>query len=191
MSCLASSQVSTTQILMSAPVDISLRKRPLPQEIGNEQSSDCDEACGKRSCHDAVSNSPQVFAPPAILDGTASVMAIDVVYGSHSVAPIISAFATLLAQGERGTTSVQILIESLTTDILAEIVIANMVQLPSTLSMYSPNANPAANWGHCLPGPADIAASSLSNALTESTAAFEPYMSSADTSRDSRKVLVL
>lgn len=190
----STSQVSAIQVTTSGPVDLSLRKRPLPQENGNQQSTDFDEASGKRSRHDAVPNTAQVEATPAIPNGTGNVMANAVVYGDHSIAPLISAFATLLAQGERGAASVQILIESLTPDMLAEIVIANMVHLPSTPPpLFPPSVNPAANWGQGIPypsGPAEIAASPFISAPMESAAGPQPFTSSADTSRDLRKVRV-
>jgi len=176
---------------MPGPVDVSLRKRPLPQENGNQQLTDFDEASGKRSRHDAVPNTAQVQAVPAIPNGTGNVMANPVIYGDHSIAPLISAFASLLAQGERGAASVQILVESLTPDMLAEIVIANMVHLPSTLPLYPPSVNPVANWGQgpLLPSaPAEIAANPLPSAPTESAAASQLYTSSVDTSRELRKV---
>lgn len=197
----STSQASTIQATPLEPVDLSLRKRPLPQENGNQQSTDFDEASGKRSRHDAVpNNTSQVEAPPAIVPTwTGNVMPNATVYGDHNIAPLISAFATLLAQGERGAASVQILIESLTPDMLAEIVIANMVHLPSTMPgpLYPPAVNPAANWSQgpfLPPGPADFAPSPFISApmQTESNAAAsQPYPSSVDASRDLRKVCVL
>lgn len=186
----STSQVSTIQITTSVPVDLSLRKRPLPQENGNQQSTDFDEVSGKRSRHDALPNTAQIEATPAIPNGTGNVMANTAVFGDHSIAPLVSAIATLLAQGERGANSVQILIETLTPDILAEIVIANMVHLPSTPPFY-PSVNPTANWGQgnlLHSGPADIAGNPLTAPPMESAAASQPYPSAADPLRDLRKV---
>ncbi|KAG0626679.1 hypothetical protein M758_2G143300 [Ceratodon purpureus] len=185
----STSQVSTIQITTSVPVDPSLRKRPLPQENGSQQSTDFDELSGKRSRHDALPNTAQIEATPAISNGTGNVMANTAVFGDHSIAPLISAIATLLAQGERGANSVQILIDTLTPDILTEIVIANMVHLPNSPQFY-PSVNPAANWGQVnLPhsGPAEIAVNSFTAPPMETAAASQPYPPPLDPSRDLRK----
>lgn len=189
-----SAQVSVIQTPTSEPVDVSLRKRSFSLENGNQQLFDLDETSGKRSRHDAVSDTAQVLAsPPAIPNGTGNVMANVAVYGDHSIAPLISAFATLLAQGERGVASVQLLIESLTPDMLAGIVIANIVHLPSTLPAYPPSGSPGANWGDVgIPtsGPVEIAAMPLPIAPTETAAASLLFTSPLDNSRDLIKVFV-
>uniref|UniRef100_A0A7I4CYA0 Symplekin n=1 Tax=Physcomitrium patens TaxID=3218 RepID=A0A7I4CYA0_PHYPA len=182
-------QVSTIQVIAPAPVDMSLRKRSLPQENGNVQSIDFNEVSGKRSRHDVAPITTQGEATPVIPNGTGNVMGNTAAYGDHSVAPLISAFATLLAQGERGAASVQILIESLTPDMLAEIVIANMVHLPST-PPFTPEVNFGANWGlGPIPpsGPPEIPVNPVTSLPIESAPALQPYSSTADLSQDLRK----
>jgi hypothetical protein len=79
----------------------------------------------------------------------------------------------------------------LTPDMLAEIVIANMVHLPSTPPPFYPSVNPAANWGQgnlLYSGPAEIAVNPLTTTPMESAASSQPYPSAADPSRDLRKV---
>lgn len=187
---LSTSQVSTIQVTTSVQADLSFRKRPLPQENGNQQSTDFDDVSGKRSRHDSVPNTAQIEVNPAIPNGTGNVMANTAVFGDHSITPLISAIATLLAQGERGAASVQILMDTLTPDMLAEIVIANMVHLPSVPPPFYPSVNPAANWGQGAilhSGPAEFAVSPLTTQPMEIAAASQPYLSSADP-RDLRKV---
>ena len=192
MPLVSTSQVSTIQVTTSVPVDISLRKRPLPQENGNQQSTDFDEVSGKRTRHDAIPNTAQIEAAPAVPNGSGNVMTNTAVYGDHSIAPLISAIATLLAQGERGANSVQILIDTLTPDMLAEIVIANMVHLPSTPPPFHPSVNPAANWGQGTlhSGPIEIAVNPLTTPPMDTVAASQSYSSAAEPSRDFRKVYV-
>ena len=157
----STSQVSAVQVYPSVTTDVSLRKRPLGQENGNQQAVDTEELAEKRQRLDPVTNAAQLEGTSAMANGTGPVLTHNSGFGVNSVAPLISAFATLVAQGERGVPSVQILINSLTPDMLAEIVMFNMVHLPSNPPFTSgiipnmvhhpsnppPGINPAASWG--------------------------------------------
>lgn len=210
----STSQVSAVQVYPSVTTDLSLRKRPLVQENGNQQAVDMEELAEKRQRLDPVTNAAQLEGTSAIANGTGPVLTHN--SGVNSVAPLISAFATLVAQGERGVPSVQILINSLTPDMLAEIVMFNMVHLPSNPPFTSsiipnmmhhpsnppPGINPAASWGpgslpHIgsseVPVVAPLPIASLPVAplpvVPESAAVYlSPILPSVENSRDFQKV---
>ncbi|KAK7410423.1 hypothetical protein VNO78_01196 [Psophocarpus tetragonolobus] len=122
----------STQSLVSGELS---RKRPVPQD--NEQLANGHETISKRvrSGPDSHSTSPaQINDSGQDLNSVNGVSPNVPVLDSEltAVEQMIAVIGALLAEGERGAESLEILISKIHPDLLADIVITNMKHLPKT-----------------------------------------------------------
>lgn len=95
-----------------------------------------DDLPGKRSCYGPGANSnlpAPILSDPIRDDITTNGMASKVPFSNGELSPVeqmIAMIGALLAEGERGAESLEILISNIHPDVMAEIVIANMKHLP-------------------------------------------------------------
>ncbi|CAK9233640.1 unnamed protein product [Sphagnum troendelagicum] len=131
-------QLSTAAVVEERP----FQKRPVADENGN-QSVEGEESLGKRMRLNPNTNSvkPELASISSSVAEPSS--GNDGVVSDNSLAPLLAYFGALIAQGERGAASVEILISSLTPDMLAELVIVNMQHLPSTPPPLPPGVGPS------------------------------------------------
>eukprot|EP01018_Ginkgo_biloba_P004266 Gb_23976 [translate_table: standard] len=110
------------------------RKRPLAQEIG-AVLSDMDGTLEKRPRHTSMVPSTmasgQQFQENSASNGN-STGGLLVDTAMTPVQQLVAMFGALVAQGDRAVESLEILISRISPDLLAEVVIANMHNLPST-----------------------------------------------------------
>ncbi|KAL2622737.1 hypothetical protein R1flu_002942 [Riccia fluitans] len=110
------------------------RKRPVVQENGSGES---DSSNGKRLRMTQQSGAVLNMQPPNMENIPMETVpppnaAIPMDTGLTPIQQMISMIGALVAQGERAAASVELLITNIASDMLADIVIANMIHLPSS-----------------------------------------------------------
>lgn len=184
-------QVSASQVAAPVVADLAMRKRPMAQENGNQEPVDVEESLGKRMRPSLVTNTSQKEGIPFIPNASVQTPASSGIVHDNSIAPLLSAFASLVAQGERGASSVEILTNSLTPDMLTEIVIANLVHLsvPAAPSPVGVNRSASGGFTSLLPFefPQTVEPPALTVTDTEIAMPF-PMVQASDMLRDPRRV---
>ncbi|CAK9236326.1 unnamed protein product [Sphagnum troendelagicum] len=123
-----------------------LQKRPIAEENGN-QLVETEESIRKRMRLTPITDNVQLEMASVSSNVAGSSLANGGVVSDNNLAPLLAYFGALIAQGERGAASVEILISSLTPDMLAELVIVNMQHLPSTAPPLPPGVGPGVSGG--------------------------------------------
>ncbi|KAH8955470.1 hypothetical protein BDL97_08G140600 [Sphagnum fallax] len=140
-------QVSTPPLPALALVEERpLQKRPIAEENGN-QLVETEESIRKRMRLTPITDNVQLEMASVSSNVAGSSLANGGVVSDNNLAPLLAYFGALIAQGERGAASVEILISSLTPDMLAELVIVNMQHLPSTAPPLPPGVGPGVSGG--------------------------------------------
>jgi symplekin len=140
-------QVSTPPLPALALVEERpLQKRPIAEENGN-QLVETEESIRKRMRLTPITDNVQLEMASVSSNVAGSSVANGGVVSDNNLAPLLAYFGALIAQGERGAASVEILISSLTPDMLAELVIVNMQHLPSTAPPLPPGVGPGVSGG--------------------------------------------
>ncbi|KAH9555778.1 hypothetical protein CY35_08G133900 [Sphagnum magellanicum] len=140
-------QVSTPPLPALALVEERpLQKRPIAEENGN-QLVETEESIRKRMRLTPTTDNVQLEMASVSSNVAGSSLANGGVVSDNNLAPLLAYFGALIAQGERGAASVEILISSLTPDMLAELVIVNMQHLPSTAPPLPPGVGPGVSGG--------------------------------------------
>lgn len=121
------------------------RKRPAP--LDNEQLANGHEGISKR-----IRSGPDAYftVPSQIIDSGQDLKSVNGVSPSvpvldselTAVEQMIAVIGALLAEGERGAESLEILISKIHPDLLADIVITNMKHLPKTPPPLTRLGNP-------------------------------------------------
>jgi symplekin len=181
-------QLSTPAVVEERP----FQKRPVADENGN-QSVEAEESLGKRVRLNPNTNSVQ----PELASISSSVAepssGNDGVVSDNTLAPLLAYFGALIAQGERGAASVEILISSLTPDMLAELVIVNMQHLPSTPPPLPPGVGPSVS-GNLATLLSSVLSQSVllppgsAAAVETGVLSFQPIPQHVEVSRDPRRV---
>lgn len=181
-------QLSTAAVVEERP----FQKRPVADENGN-QSVEAEESLGKRMRLNPNTNSIQ----PELASVSSSVAepssGNDGVVSENSLAPLLAYFGALIAQGERGAASVEILISSLTPDMLAELVIVNMQHLPSTPPPLPPGVGPSVSGSlvtllSSVPSQSVLLPPGSAAAVETGVLSFQPIPQHVEVSRDPRRV---
>ncbi|KAL3691207.1 hypothetical protein R1sor_004858 [Riccia sorocarpa] len=122
--------VKDDRVQSSSPAFDAARKRP--QENG---SGEADNTNGKRLRMTQQSGAVLNVQAPNVMSNTpmdTGPQPVPMDTGLTPIQQMISMIGALVAQGERAAASVELLITNIAADMLADIVIANMVHLPST-----------------------------------------------------------
>ncbi len=186
-------QVSTPPLPALALVEERpLQKRPIAEENGN-QLVETEESIRKRMRLTPITDNVQLEMASVSSNVAGSSVANGGVVSDNNLAPLLAYFGALIAQGERGAASVEILISSLTPDMLAELVIVNMQHLPSTAPPLPPGVGPGVSGG--LAGllssstPQSVPLPPKSVAAAETIVpSFPPQTQPAEVTRDPRRV---
>ncbi|GMH26513.1 hypothetical protein Nepgr_028356 [Nepenthes gracilis] len=119
---------------------------PLHDNVGRKRSGD-QEFCGRSENNDATGKRSRLM--PIVSEGSEKVLNPDlsvaavaissteqaISHGETDSGPVqqlVALFGALVAQGEKAAGSLEILTASISADLLAEVVIANMIHLPSS-----------------------------------------------------------